>query len=118
MCYLFQPSLPTITNNIRIVRHIESVVSEWVNYPGDLWEHHTGPTDEYLIAWRTEMLRVLNVRGSQLTVTTVSNPPQGGHERGGALNSEIGQHVRGSVPAILTAPASALSHFMLTVRLM
>jgi len=39
---------------------------------------------ECLIAWRTEMLGVFDVRGYQLTIPTVPKPPQG---RGGDSRS-------------------------------
>ena len=70
-----QPSPPTVTSDIRIVRHIESVVSERTNCGRDLPGGHPGSTDEYLISLRAEMwdiLRVLDVRGFQLTTPPVS----------------------------------------------
>ena len=72
-----QPALPTIINEIRIVRHLESVVHERAKCARDLREHHPGPTMEYLIAWRAAMLRVFEVRGSQLTIPTISKLLQG-----------------------------------------
>ena len=58
-------SLSMITNGIRTIRNIESVVSECRNGARDLRGLHTGSTEEWLIARRTklwEILRILNVR--------------------------------------------------------
>lgn len=76
-----QPSLLTITNDIRVICHIQSIVSERANRAIDLRGHRSGSTEECLIAPRTEMLemlRVFDVCGFQLTITAVSNIPQGG----------------------------------------
>lgn len=65
------PSLPTMTSIIRIMRNIESMVSERQNGGHDFWEHHPDSTEELLAAWRRElreMLRTLDVRDYQLTM--------------------------------------------------
>ena len=70
--------LPPITRNNRIIRNVESVVSERANSTRDLPVHHPRSTEENLTAWRTEMweeLRLLDVRGFQLTMPTVSELP-------------------------------------------
>ena len=70
-----QPSPPTVTSDIRIVRHIESVVNERANCGRNLRGSHLESTEECLIALRSEMLeilRVLDVRGFQLTAPPVS----------------------------------------------
>lgn len=85
----------------RIVRNIESVVSECSNHGHGSPEYHPGPTKEYLIAWRTEMweiLRVFDVREFQPIVATVSKSLQG----------DLGQHMRRSTDAEPPAPASVV----------
>ena len=72
-----QPSLLTITNDIRVIHCIQCVVSERTNSANDLRGYHTGFAEEYLITRRTEMLemlRVFDVRGFYLTMITLSNP--------------------------------------------
>jgi hypothetical protein len=76
---LIKPTLLlTITRDVRIVRHIESVVSERPNCAHDLREHHPGPTSERLVAWRAEIVEILRffgVRGCHSMVPTVPKPP-------------------------------------------
>jgi len=98
-----QPTLPTLTRCIRIIRHFESIVTERANCAGDLREHHPWPTMECLIVWRAEMLRVFDERGSQLTVPTASELPQG---PGGGLEVSESKHVCGPVDMETPAPAS------------
>ena len=53
------------------MRNIESAVSEHRNGPHGLREQYPGPTDECLIAWRTELweaLRILGVRDCRFSV--------------------------------------------------
>ena len=95
-----QPSPPTVTSDIRIVRHIESVVSERANCGRNLRGSHPESTEEYLIALRSEMweiLRVFAVRGFKLTIPLVSEPLQGDLGQGGALQAYGTEHVRRSV---------------------
>jgi hypothetical protein len=69
---------PMITSDTRIIRHIESVVSERANCACDLREHHPGSTHECLVAWQAEMRGIpgfFNVRGCHLTVPTVPKLP-------------------------------------------
>ena len=71
-------SLLKITSDTRIVRHIESVVSERAKCGHGSLEHHPEPTKECLIAWQMEMweiLRVFDVRGFQFIIATVSKLP-------------------------------------------
>ena len=68
-----KPSPLVIMSDIRIVRHIESVVSQHANCARNLQEYHPGPTKECLVAWRAEMREILgffDVRGYHLTVPT------------------------------------------------
>ena len=70
--------LSTMTNDIRTMRNIESIVSERRNSAYDLQERHSGSTEEYLVACRTELqtvLRTLNVRDCQFAVPTISEVP-------------------------------------------
>ena len=69
---LLHHSLSTITNVIRTMRNIESVVSERRDSVHDLPECHPGSTDDYLIRQRTELqeiLRILDVRDRQFAET-------------------------------------------------
>ncbi|KAF9642627.1 hypothetical protein BDM02DRAFT_2008189 [Thelephora ganbajun] len=62
----------------RTIRHIESAVRERADCVYDLQECHPGCTRECIIVWReelSEMLRVFEVRGCQLTVPIASQPP-------------------------------------------
>ena len=62
-------SLSTITNDIRTMRNIDSVVSERRNGPNDSRERHFRSSDEYLIRQKTELreiLRILGVRENYL----------------------------------------------------
>ena len=111
-----QPTLAlTITADVRIMRNIESAVSERANCARDLRGYHLGPTEECLIVWKMEMwetLRAFDVRRVQLTIPTISKPPQENLGRGGALEiNEIKQHVNGSFGAEPPAPASDTVHF-------
>ena len=68
-----------IMSDNRIIRHIESVVSECWNWHGHRSQEYPGHIKECLIAGRTEMwqiLRTFDVRGFQSIVATVSKPPQ------------------------------------------
>ena len=70
-------SLSTMTNGIRTIHNIESVISERWDGVHDLQECHSGSTDEYLITQRTglqEILRILDVRDCKLTIPTISKP--------------------------------------------
>ena len=70
--------LSVMTNGIRTMHNIESIVSERRNSAYDLQERHSGSTEEYLIACRTELqtvLRTLNVRDCQFAVPTISEVP-------------------------------------------
>ena len=104
------PPLLTMTNDIRIVSHIESVVRERVNCSRGPQEYHSGSIDEDPVAWRTEVLerlRALDVCGFQLAVPTRSKLPQGDLGRGGILEvGPIKQYAQGSVDAELLAPIS------------
>jgi hypothetical protein len=58
-------------------------VSAHANCARDLWEHHSAPTKECLIAWQTriwEILRFFDVRSRRFTLPTVSELPQGDPE--------------------------------------
>ena len=107
---LAQRSLLIITSDVRIVRHIELVVSERANCNRDSWGHDLGPTNECLIALRAEMweiLRVFDVRGFRFTIPMVSKLPQSDPGRDGALDvSEPGHRVRGPVDP---EPSSSVS---------
>ena len=66
-----QPYLLTVTSDIRVVHHIESVVDECANCAHDLREHRLKSTKECLIARRAEIgeiLRFFGVCGFQLTI--------------------------------------------------
>ena len=70
-------SLSTITNDIRTMYNIETVVGE---RPSGLIlrEHHSGSTDDYLIRQRTELqkiLTILDVRDCQFTVSMIPELP-------------------------------------------
>ena len=72
-----QHSISTITNDIRTMHDIESVVSERRN--DGLRERHYDSTDEYLIRQRTELqeiLRILDVCDCQFT-TNLNNTYRG-----------------------------------------
>ena len=76
---LFYHSLSTITNDIRTMCNIESVISERLNSIHDLPVCHSGSIGDYLIRQRTELweiLRILNVRDHQLTDHVVSEIKQ------------------------------------------
>ena len=65
-------------DQIRTMRNIKSVVNERQHNSYDLQERHPGSTEEYLIAWRTELrmiLRTLDVRDNRLTVPTIPELP-------------------------------------------
>ena len=65
-------------DQIRTMRNIKSVVNERQNNSYDLQERHPGSTEEYLIAWRTELrmiLRTLDVRDNRLTVPMIPELP-------------------------------------------
>ena len=69
-------SLSMITNGIRTIRNIESVVSECRNNAHDLRGRHTGSTEEWLTAWRTklwEILGILDVRDSHFAMSVFLN---------------------------------------------
>ena len=102
-----KPALLTVTRDTRVIRNIESVVRA-----RDLQGNRPGSADERLIALQTEMreiLRVLDVRGSRLAITAVSELPQEELGLGGALEvNEIKHHVQGTVIADPPAPASVM----------
>lgn len=79
------------------------MVNERANCANDLWGGHSGMTEVYLIARRREIweiLRVIDVCGFQLTITAVSNVPQGSLGGPGALEvNEIIQQPYGAVNA-------------------
>ena len=56
-----QPPLLATTNGIRIVRHIESIVSERENCASALRERHPGSPKECISTWRTEMWKILEI---------------------------------------------------------
>lgn len=101
-----------ITSDNRVIRHIESVVSECSNWYGYRSQEYPGHIKQCLIAGRTEMrqiLRTFDVRGFQPIVDTVSEPPQGDLGRGSVLViSEIGQHVGRFTDAEPPVPASVV----------
>ena len=73
-----QPSLLTITNDIRVVLRIQSVVSERADPANDARALRSGSIKECLIALRTEiweMLRVFDVSHFQFRITAVSDIP-------------------------------------------
>ena len=113
-----QPALLTVTSDIRVIRQIESVVIERANRTCDSQGHHPESTEERLIALRREMreiLRVFDVRGSWLTMVTLSELPQEELVQGGALEaSEIGHHTHGSGRAEPPASTSAMVRFCFT----
>ena len=123
-----QSSLLPMTSGIRTVRHIESVITERANCAQDSRGHHTGFTDERLIAWMTkirETLKAFDVCGFQPTLPTVSKLPQDFGRGGGLEISEIKQHLQGSanVESSMPAPvmvrcrlAVPIPHFSLTIR--
>lgn len=96
-------SLLTIMNDIRAIHRIRSMVSERVDCANDACAHHSGCTEERLIARRTEMsemLRVFDVGRFQFMITAVSNLLQGDLWRGGALGiDEIIRHTQESTDA-------------------
>ena len=97
----------TITSYIRTVRHIESAVRERANPTRDLWERRPRFVNECIIAWQAELLEILSVfevRSCQLTIPTISQPPQGGVLEA----SEIKQHVQRSADAEPSVPASVM----------
>ena len=93
MCQLCQLTLTLsagYNHDIRIVRHIESIVSERADCASALRERHPGSPEECLSTWLTEMweiLETLDVSRPRSTTPTVSEPPQPG--RGGA--PEVGK---------------------------
>ena len=110
----------TITNDIRTMRNIESVVSERRNGVHGLPECHPGSTDDYLIRQRTELweiLRNLDVRGSQFTGPTISKLPQGSvaPDDGHAV-SEIKQHVQRSTDTETSTHVSTLVRRFLSLH--
>ena len=110
-----RPSLPTITDDIRIVRDIESGVRERASCARDLREYHPGSTEECLIAWRKEVLEILrafDVRGPQVAISRFPKSPQGNLGPGGVLEvGDIEEHVRESVGAEPPVPASDMVHY-------
>ena len=107
-----QPSSLTITRDFRIVRCIESAVSEQASSVHDLREHHPGSAKERLILWRAEMweiLRVPDVCGPKLAVSAVSKLPQEDLLRGSTLESvSVVEHVGESTDTESLAPASVM----------
>jgi len=101
-------SLPKITSDIRIVRHIESAVRERTNSTHDSREYHPWFTNECVTTWRAELLEILSVfdvRSCQLTIPTSSQPPQGHLAQGGASKLK---HVQRSVNTGPSVPASVM----------
>ena len=67
-----------MTNDIRTMCNIKSIVSEHRNITYDLRERHPGSTEGCLIAQRTKLrtiLGTLDVRDYQFTVPTISELP-------------------------------------------
>ena len=96
-----RPSLLSITSGDRIVRHIESAVSERANHGRDLPEHRLGSTKEHFVMWRTEMweiLRVFDVCDFQSVVVTVSKLPQADLGQGSVLEASGIGRSNGSRP--------------------
>ena len=109
---LLHHSLSTITNDIRTMRNIESVVSERRDGVHGLPECHPGFTDDYLIRRRTELqkiLRILDVRDRQFTSPTISKLPQRdvAPDDGHAV-SEIEEHVQRSTDTETLTDVSTL----------
>ena len=117
-----QPSFLTITNDIRVIHLIQSVVSERANSANDLRVHHTGSAEECLAARRTEMwemLRFFDVRGFQRMIPAVSNLPQGDLGRGGALEvSEIIQHPHGAIDADPSLVSCVITSYLFAAPLL
>ena len=111
-------SPPTITSDIRIMRKIESMISERWNSVHGLREHHSDPTEECILAMRTELLeilRILSIHDSQFMEPMVSEPPQGGVVLGDAhAVGEIQQHVQRPISAEPSAPASMVVRYFFT----
>lgn len=107
-----QQFLLLTTSDIRIVCHIEFVVSERASCGHDLPEDHPEFTKECFIAWQMEMweiLRLFDVRSFQPIVATVSKPLQEDPGKGGVLGAnELERHVWGTTGAELPAPASTM----------
>ena len=105
-----KPSLLGITSDIRTVRHIESAVRERANRSRYSREHHPGSTGERVIAWRAELLEILNlydVHRRQLTTSVPITPqlPKVDPGRGSALGvREIEHCVQRSVDVEPPAP--------------
>ena len=80
-----------------------------MDHPRGLREQHPESTEESLTACRMEMseiLRVFDVRGQQLSISTASKQPQA---RGSSLEvSEIRQHMHGSTNVSPPTPASVI----------
>ena len=103
-----QPSSLTITRDFRIVRCIESAVSEQANSVHDLREHHPGSAKERLLLWRAEIweiLKVFDVCSPQPAVPTVSQLPQEDFRRGSALEVSVVEHVGESTDTVSLTPA-------------
>lgn len=89
-------SLPTMTNDIRIVHHIETAIRECANDAHGQRGDRPRPAKECLVSWQVailEIVRFFEVGRLQLTATAVSELPQEDLGRGGALEAgEIYQH--------------------------
>jgi len=112
------PSLPTVTGDIRIVCRIESAANERTECTRDLRVHHPGSTKGRLIAWCTGMREILgsfDVRDPRFTVHMPSKPPRKVLGQGGAPGvSGANQHVHGlcgSTSAEHPAPASVIVRY-------
>ena len=107
---LVQSSPSIITDDIRIMRDIESIVRQRRGRAHSLLENHPISTEERLIAWRAELpgiLRILNVRDCKFTAPTISKQPQGEVMPGDApAVSKIRQRVQRSANA--ETPTSVL----------
>ena len=74
---MIQPNtfnLLTLMSDISTLHHIESVISECADRQHGLQENHPGPTEECLIAWRTEMREILGVFDVRRRLTTPVPP--------------------------------------------
>ena len=115
---LVRPSPSTITNEVRIMRDIESMIRQCRNSAHKLRENHPSFTKERLIAWRVELseiLRTFDVRDCKFTLPTVSERSQGEVGLGGASAvSKNQQQVQRSTDTETLTPVSMVACCFLT----
>ena len=103
-----------MTDDIRTMRNIETMVDELQNGDQGLGEHHPGST-ECLIGWRTELRkiqRILDVRGCQFAILTISELPQADVVPDDVhAVSKIKQHTERSIDAETPASVSMVVYF-------